>query len=201
LRRVNNENEWGKHYVVSKLKISHKKAANLIKALELKRYIEHTRVFERQKLWRKTLQGSTFSLSSAAKPVTRKTADRIFSEFMNRVKRVNDDRNFLIKVKKVVVFGSYLTEAPKVNDIDVAVELAWKEDHPKVFNKDKAKLALDLALKAENRGRSFGTFVDRLFWPEQQVKSFLKSRSRTLSLHPIQDQILDQVEHKVVFSD
>ena len=45
LRRVNNENEWGKHYVVSKLKISHKKAANLIKALELKRYIEHTRVF------------------------------------------------------------------------------------------------------------------------------------------------------------
>lgn len=107
----------------------------------------------------------------------------------------------MIKVKKVVVFGSYLTVAPKVNDIDVAVEFAWKEDHRKVFNKDKAKLALYLALKAENRGRSFGTFVDRLFWPEQQVKSFLKSRSRTLSLHPIQDKILDQVEHKVVFSD
>jgi hypothetical protein len=30
----------------------------------------------------------------------------------------------------VAVYGSYLTDTPKINDIDVYVELIWKEDHP-----------------------------------------------------------------------
>lgn len=60
LRHVNTENEWGKHYVVSKLKISHKKAGNLIKALELNGYIEHSSVYERQKFWRKNTSRKHF---------------------------------------------------------------------------------------------------------------------------------------------
>jgi predicted nucleotidyltransferase len=201
LRRVNNTDEWEDNFVVHRLKISPKKANRLINELNRKGYIEPIRIYEQKQFYRKTLKGSTLGLASAAKPVTRNTANRIFSEFMDRVKQVNSDPSYLVKVKKVLVFGSYLTDAVRINDIDVAVELTWKENHPMVLNEDKAQLALDLSIMAEDKGKKFSSFIDRLEWPEHEVRLFLKSRSRTLSIHSIHDEILNRVEYRVFFSE
>ena len=201
LRRVNNTDDWEADFVVDRLKISPKKANRLINELNRRGYIEPIRIYRQKQFYRKTLKGSTLGLASAAKPVTRKTADRIFSEFMDRVRQVNSDQSFLVKVKKVLVFGSYLTDAIRINDIDVAVELTWKENHPLVLNKDKAQLALNLSNIAEKKGKKFSSFIDRLEWPEHEVRLFLKSRSRTLSIHSIHDEILNRVEYSVFFSE
>ena len=201
LRRVNNTDEWEADFVVDRLKISPKKANRLIIELNRRGYIEPIRIYRQKQFYRKTLKGSTLGLASAAKPVTRKTANRIFSEFMDRVRQVNSDPSYLVKVKKVLVFGSYLTDALRINDIDVAVELTWKEDHPLVLNKDKAQLALNLSNIAEKKGKQFHSFIDRLDWPKHEVRLFLKSRSRTLSIHSIHDEILNRVECKVFFSE
>ena len=152
-------------------------------------------------MWRKTLKGSTLGLASAAKPVLRKTADSILAKFMERVQIVNSDSNFLVKVKKVLIFGSYLTQSPRINDIDIAVELAWKENHPKIKGKNKAHVAVEHARNAASKGRRFSTYVNELYWPEQEVELFLKARSRTISLHTTEDGILDQVESRLYFSD
>ena len=201
LRRVNNMDEWGADFVADRLKISLEKADRLVNELNRRGYIEPIRIYRQKQFYRKTLEGSTLGLASAAKPVKRKTADRIFSEFMDRVRRVNSDSSFLIKIKKVLVFGSYLTDAIHINDIDVAVELTWKENHPMVINEDKAQLALKLSSIAEKKGKQFSSFIDRLEWPEHEVRQFLKSRSRTLSIHSIHDEILNRVECKVFFSE
>ncbi len=201
LKDVDNESDWGKNRVTSLLELSPQKANRLLQELERRGYIERGRIYKREQLWRKTLKGSTLGLASAAKPVTRKTANRVYFEFMERVKEVNNDPRFLMKVKKVVVFGSYLGDSPKLNDIDIAVELDWKEDHPRFVGKERPQAVLDYAHKAEKKGRRFSTFIDRIAWPEDEVKLYLKSRSRTLSFHPINDKILDIVESKVVFSD
>ncbi len=140
-------------------------------------------------------------MASAAKPVLSKTADSVLVKFMERVQIVNFDSNFLVKVKKVLIFGSYLTQSPKINDIDIAVELAWKENHPKVKGENKADIAVEHARNAARKGRRFSTYVDELCWPDQEVKLFLKARSRTISLHTTEDKILDQVESKLYFSD
>jgi hypothetical protein len=81
---------------------------------------------------------------------------------MDRVVQVKDDPGFITRVKKVAVFGSCLTDAPKINDIDVYVELIWKEDHPEVIGKDRPQAAVDHSCRAEKNGRRFGTLVDRL---------------------------------------
>jgi len=201
LRRVNNTDDWEADFVVDRLKISPKKASRLINELNRRGYIEPIRIYRQKQFYRKTLKGSTLGLASAAKPVTRKTANRIFAEFMDRVRQVNSDQSFLVKVKKVLVFGSYLTDAIRINDIDVAVELTWKENHPLVLNKDKAQLALNLSNIAEKKGKKFSSFIDRLEWPEHEVRLFLKSRSRTLSIHSIHDEILNRVEYSVFFSE
>jgi len=202
LRRVNNTDEWEDDFVVHRLKISPKKAYRLVNELNLKGYIEPIRIYRQKQYYRKTLKGSTLGLASAAKPVTRKTANRIFSEFMDRVRQVNSDSSYLVKVQKVLVFGSYLTDAIRINDIDVAVELTWKENHPMVLNEeDKAQLALNLSIMAEDKGKKFSSFIDRLEWPEHEVRLFLKSRSRTLSIHSIHDEILNRVEYRVFFQN
>jgi predicted nucleotidyltransferase len=202
LRRVNNTDEWEDGFVVHRLKISPKKANRLVNELNRRGYIEPIRIYRQKQYYRKTLKGSTLGLASAAKPVTRKTANRIFSEFMDRVRQVNSDSSYLVKVQKVLVFGSYLTDAIRINDIDVAVELTWKENHPMVLNEeDKAQLALNLSIMAEDKGKKFSSFLDRLEWPEHEVRLFLKSRSRTLSIHSIHDEILNRVEYRVFFQN
>ena len=201
LRRLDNTDEWENDFVVYRLKLSPKKANSLINELNRRGYIEPARIYKQKQFYRKTLKGSALGLASAAKPVTRKTANRIFSEFMDRVRQVNSDPSFLVKVKKVLVFGSYLTDALRINDIDIAVELTWKENHPLVLNKERSQLAIDLSAIAEQRGKIFRSFIDRLEWPQQEVKLFLKSRSRALSIHSIHDEILNRVEYRVVFSD
>ncbi len=201
LRRVNNTDEWEDGFVVHRLKISPKKANRLVNELNRRGYIEPIRIYRQKQYYRKTLKGSTLGLASAAKPVMRKTANRIFSEFMDRVRQVNSDSSYLVKVQKVLVFGSYLTDAIRINDIDVAVELTWKENHPMVLNKDKAQLALNLSIMAEDKGKKFSSFLDRLEWPEHEVRLFLKSRSRTLSIHSIHDEILNRVEYRVFFQN
>lgn len=201
LRRLDNTDEWEIDFVVYRLKLSTKKANRLINELNRRGYIEPARIYKQKQFYRKTLKGSALGLASAAKPVMRKTANRIFSEFMDRVRQVNSDPSFLVKVKKVLVFGSYLTDALRINDIDIAVELTWKENHPLVLNKERSQLALDLSAIAEQKGRKFSSFIDRLEWPEREVRLFLKSRSRALSIHSINDEILNRVECRLVFSD
>ena len=161
LKGVDNESDWGKNYVISLLKLSPQKASRLIQELVRRGYIERGEIYTREQFWRKTLKGSTLGLASAAKSVTRKTANRIYFEFMERVKQVNNDPCFLMKVKKVVVFGSYLGDAPKLNDIDIAVELDWKEDHPRFVGKERPQAVLDYAHEAQKKGKHFKYLTNR----------------------------------------
>lgn len=50
-------------------------------------------------------------------------------------------------------------------------------------------------------GKRFDSFTDYVEWPEKEVKLYLKSRSRTISLHATIDEILKIAEHKVVYQE
>ena len=139
--------------------------------------------------YRTTLEGNSLGLASAAKPLKRSTAERKLSEFMERVKRINSDDSYLYKVKKVVVFGSYLSDRERINDIDVAVELSQKYDPD-----EQIRLNEERVRKAQENGKHFSTFIDQLFYSELEVMSFLKSKSRAISLHRTSDPILKQVK-------
>lgn len=137
--------------------------------------------------YRVTLAGNSFALASAARPISRTTADRKLSEFLDRVNIVNKGDKYLYRVHRALVFGSYLSETPKVNDIDVAVEIGPRYNDMKL-QEDCERERIE---KAEKGGRRFRNFVDRLAWPHDEVLLFLKSRSRAISLHTTDDDILE----------
>jgi predicted nucleotidyltransferase len=126
-----------------------------------------------------TQAGQTLSSATAAKRVTRGTAQKALEQFLGRVERVNKDPYFLGKVRKVVLFGSMLKpEIELLSDVDLAVELASKEedfDRARVRNYERVE---ELAMQ----GHRFRNFLEQegcWYW---EVFGFLKRQSRVIAL-------------------
>ncbi|MDR3571719.1 MAG: hypothetical protein P4L81_06030, partial [Candidatus Pacebacteria bacterium] len=125
-----------------------------------------------------TERGRSLVRATAAVPVSREHAERTLREFMERVKVVNCDSRFLVRVTDVVVFGSYLSDTPSLGDLDLACDYDSKIED--------AKLRVKLYSKHfQKSGRQMRTFISDFTWPQEEVELFLKSRMRTISLQPM----------------
>jgi predicted nucleotidyltransferase len=129
--------------------------------------------------WTITQAGQTFSSATAARPVTRATAERALSEFLERVNEVNQNPYFLAKVTRVVLFGSMLKpEVERLSDVDVAVELTRKDPDFERARGQNQRRAEELA----NLGRGFRNVLEWegcWYW---EAFRFLKGRSRVIAL-------------------
>jgi predicted nucleotidyltransferase len=145
-----------------------------------------------------TSKGLALAGASAAKPVSRKTAERVLQEFMDRVGRINESASYLYTIDSVVLFGSFLSPASHLNDVDVAIRLVPRIDDPGEF-----QVAYRLRNEqAQRSGRKFRSFFDHVAWPTEEIFLFLKSRSRTLSIHGMEDlSQLDGVQYRVLIGD
>ena len=185
---------WSLEFVVKRLDLSDAQAAELTAELLRLGYIEPTSSDTNH--YRRTLAGSAFSQASAARPLTRKTARLKLDEFLERVHEVNRDDRLAYRVRRVVIFGSYLTKQERINDIDVAVELE------KRYAGDEGEAVCEARVReAEEAGRQFDSYMDTLYWPRDEVLLRLKARSRAISLHDIrmEESFLRQTETRVVF--
>ncbi len=177
------------------LKISTKAARAALKEFAELGYIKMYEV--KPVVYSKTTKGNALALARAVGPISKEKAENIFREFMGRVNKVNQDPDFIYKVSKVLLFGSYITDATLVNDIDVAVEIVRKDD-----DYDTYKIKHDIKIKElENNGKYFGGLIPELMYPLKEVILFLKARSKYISIHMADDQILKQTEVKQVYSD
>jgi hypothetical protein len=73
-----------------------------------------------------TVRGNALGMAKAGKPVTRASAEEVRRKFLDRVRVVNGRQELAHSVESVVVFGSYLSDAKRLNDLDIAVELRAK---------------------------------------------------------------------------
>lgn len=182
-----------------KLKISTPKAAKLLKELVRLGYLElmPSRFPEERGRWFElTPAGRTLALARAVPPMKRDKAEKLLAEFMDRVQQVNASAEFQYKVDKVLVFGSYLRpEVVELNDLDVAIELTTKFDDPA----ERRKASDTLVAKAYEAGRFFSGFMDEMMYPYQMTKTFLRNRSRYLSLHTMDDEVLTMTQTQQIF--
>lgn len=189
--------DWTIDYVTHKFAIDESAALAIVDILEKEGYIEKSNKFRDEQTWSNTLKGNSLAMATAAKPILRKSAEKILERFMERVREVNKNDEFLFKVKKVIVFGSYLSDKDKINDIDIAIELVHKEKD----EKRRRKLDQEKISKARKNGRVFSNVVEEVCWPEIEVRRFLKSRSHSISLHDTHDKILEQVNYSVIYEE
>ena len=124
-----------------------------------------------------TMKGKALGMAKAGRPITRALAERVLRELLGRVLAVNDRSELAYRVESVVVFGSYLSKAERINDLDIAVELRAKRDDDASFE----SLRNASMGRADASGRRFRNVVEQVCWPQIEVLSILKNRSRTIS--------------------
>ena len=121
--------------------------------------------------------GWTVARASAARRITRTTAQAALAEFVERVHAVNANHRYLYDVKSAIVFGSYLEACEDLGDVDVAVDL-----QPRVSMDKEGKWIEVFREHAWKSGRSFSTFEAEVDWPRQEILFVLKSRKRSISI-------------------
>jgi len=147
------------------------------------KYIQFCEERDGRSWYEVTIEGNTIAHASAAKPISRKTAEKKLNEFMQRVQEINCNQEYAYIISTVVLFGSVLSDAPNVNDVDLAVKLKRRVDDDKIFREmvEKRKQV------AMSKGKVFRTFFEQTLWAQQEIYLFLKARSRAISLHEIED--------------
>jgi predicted nucleotidyltransferase len=129
--------------------------------------------------WEVTQAGRTVAAATAAKQITRATAENALQQFLGRVERVNRDPYFLGKVTKAILFGSMLKpEIDRLSDVDLAVELASKEtdfDLARVKNYERVEELVLLGHQSRNFVEQEGCW----YW---EIFRFLKGQSRIIAL-------------------
>lgn len=186
---------WGPAALSRRLGTSAGHARKLIKALEDMGYAKRADPKYDPDLWEVAPGAGRFLCAQGGRAITRKAAVRLVEEFLDRVREVNADPYFLYSVRRVIAFGSFLSNKEKLGDIDLAVTLERREPDADRYEK-VAKERVELV---SSKGRTFSTFVDMLYWPEHEVILHLKSRSRYLKLHSDQDGVLKDAQTRVIY--
>ena len=180
------------------LEINTKEAMQLLKCLERDGFLKRnptSRNPDDERTWKRTIKGGALANALFSAPVARKSADKTLTEFLSRVRKVNCDSRFLYQVRKVVVFGSFLSDAPFVGDLDLAVDLCPKERD----SRKHSKLIRARADEAASCGKRFRNFVEGFRFAEDEVLMFLKARSRILQLTRCDDGVLKIAESRVIY--
>jgi len=144
-----------------------------------------------------TESGNGLRMASAAKQITRKTAERLLGGFIERAHRVNTDPYYYFRVSKVVVFGSYLTGVDRLTDIDIVCTLQRKA----FYQSNQRTLMYQRGHVAIANGRNFQSHVDFIWWPHTEVLRFLKSGSRSFSLHDEEDTLVLGCKTKILLDE
>ena len=196
LRRLRGDLVWGVEALERAAKLPSGTGRALARALQAEGLIEASR----HDGWTVTQAGDTLAVATAARPVSRQTAERALAQFLERVARVNDDPYFLAGVTRVALYGSMLRpEMKRLSDVDLAVQLVAKETDIDRRQEANAERVEQLAIA----GRRFGSFVEEQFCWFLETFRFLKGRSRVISLadYNVEKRLVLAVPHQMLLGE
>jgi hypothetical protein len=130
--------------------------------------------------------------------ISRAKAEKIVADMLARARIINDTPELLFWISKITVFGSFITDAKDVGDIDLFVEMKAKMGEP---GKDRLGRDWTVALleRARNSDQQFSTYSQELDYAEVEVARLLKNRNPYLAFMKEVDSL--DTAKRVIFSD
>jgi hypothetical protein len=104
------------------MQIKSREAAEFINDMVALQLIEPTMPFWEKSAFQVATRGHAFANATAAKPISRVTAERVLREFIDRVNGVNASKEYAFKIRSAVLFGSMLLCADRLGHVDVAID-------------------------------------------------------------------------------
>jgi predicted nucleotidyltransferase len=175
LRQLRNQLQWRLEDLECAALLQSGDGRRFLKALMAQGLVESAG----QGIWTITQAGQTLSSATAARRVTRATAEKALQEFIRRVEQVNGDPYFLGEVTRVVLFGSMLNpKIERLSDVDLAVDIVEKEADPGRAHRKNYDRVDELAAV----GRKFRNVLEMAACWHLEVFRFLKGGSRVIAL-------------------
>lgn len=172
LRAMSNSSNWSVVSLSQDLGVSTPVARALVGQLATDGYI--SAVSPRNTEWENTEKGNGLGCASAAALLTRRTAEIQLQEFLRRVQQVNSSAApFALWIDRVLLLGSMLGTKERVSDVDLSIKLINKPAYD-VLSRDRISIAL-------TDGRRFGSILEQVIWPRQEILLYLRNRRRSLS--------------------
>jgi hypothetical protein len=191
-RRAGLDGLLSPEFIQREMEVDARRARRLMRSLKTAGFIEPD-----EERWRLTKEGGRLRAATSARPLLRTTADRLLQTLLNRIELLNRHPDFMARVERAIVFGSYLSNADRLGDLDVAIQ--WQRREP---NYDKHVEANSKRVMAEmKKGRHFSNIVEELCWWQREAILFLKNRKRGLSIHDYasEKKVVDSVPNRVVY--
>jgi len=193
--RALGEGAWGAEAVAARLGTTRRVAGTLIGRLRKDGYVQTDPTFG-GRWFSITPKGTRLALASAAPQLKRQTADHHLQALLERAKTVNADPYYLYRITKVILFGSMLSKAERVSDVDIAVEMQPRFDKARQWPAEDERIRYARLVE----GRRFRNLAEEVCWPKQEVRLFLKSRLRAISIHEA-DRVLEHTATRVLFKE
>ena len=193
--------DWVEHY----FKLDSHQAISLRKELVSRGWLISAYSVDSNR-WRTTLKGHQFAHARAGKPFHREVADKHLSALLERVCEMDAIDDLLQQATSVVVFGSYLAEAPVLGDVDVVVDLKTKPQFGCTPQQEiQSALRLLSQTKVTRAERSWLFDLGDLgAWmcARGRALAYLRARSTVLSLRLLSEENMwALVPHRVLYGD
>ena len=119
---------------------------------------------------------------------TRETAKMTLENVIKRIKEANRNDEFIYKITKAVLFGSYInSNKEKVGDLDIAIYIELK---------DKSKPEVEQNLERARTSNSYVPFILKFIYGKEEVYKYIKDKKHILQLHDGNKVDKDSKEHK-----
>ena len=106
---------------------------------------------------------------------SRETAKRALENVVQRIKEVNENKEFIYKITKAVLFGSYINSTKdKVGDLDIAVYVDLK---------DKSIPEVEQNIARARNSYNQIPFILKFRYGKEEVFKYIKNKKRVLELH------------------
>jgi predicted nucleotidyltransferase len=195
---AHHQNSFSKKWLLKELPLTDSQADRVLEELASQGYISLAPSQHDAPEYRMTDVAHELVRSSAAKRISRTTAQDALEGLMSRAEELNANPKYLYSVCSVVVFGSFLNRNERLGDLDVAIELSSRIEDPD--ERTDARLRY-----AQDSGRRFSSFTEELYWAEAEIYQVLKARRRTLSIQPwdsfLRMEKKNGFQYKVVMGD
>jgi hypothetical protein len=123
--------------------------------------------------------GASLRAARATKRISRTRAERAVAKLVERAKAVNADPLYLHDIAELAVYGSYITDAPDLGDIDVSVRLKarWTPQSGLLREGTERELMVERFEAERPPPPSFHKKAWWRSWPEAHLMRSLKTDS------------------------
>jgi predicted nucleotidyltransferase len=109
--------------------------------------------------------------------IKRSTGEKAIEGLLKRAKRINESKDYLIKINKIYLFGSMLGDSPFVGDVDLIVK----------YEKKEGITMESPEWEKQMKECKIYSWMAVMFFPITKTLRYLKNKKTSISIHDERD--------------